>query len=117
MKATVTSISSTIAARVTTEDLKVFTVLKFFKASRAASTCFLKDDSEGIIDMLAVLTEGAIKEGWTTTYFYMKKLFNTTTKCLKSRNKVSKKPNIEKKEKMGVMLAKSKGNELSVTHL
>ena len=49
---TTMSISSAKVDRIRPGTFKPLTALKFFRASRASSTCFLNDDSEGMIMML-----------------------------------------------------------------
>ena len=46
------SISSVRVDQIRPGMFKSLTALKFFRASRARSTCFLKDESEGIIEVL-----------------------------------------------------------------
>ena len=52
-KAMIASMRSKTAVLTITGDLRERTVLKFVRASWAISACFLKDDSEGMMEMLS----------------------------------------------------------------
>lgn len=59
--ATIASIRSKTTILTTPGDLTERTVVKLLRASRAVSACFLKDDSEGMIDMLTGNSDMKIK--------------------------------------------------------
>ena len=64
----IASMRSKTAVLTITGDLRERTALKFVRASRAISACFLKDDSEGMMEMLSGFRN--IKDEDKNSYLY-----------------------------------------------
>ena len=64
----IASIRSKTAVLMITGDLREHTALKFVRASQAISACFLKDDSEGMMEMLSGFRD--IKDKDKNSYLY-----------------------------------------------